>query len=217
SGRSITLTKPLRVRCHGDNAYSVDGTPVDSVIMGLYNMKDNLPDLVVSGINKGGNLGTDLPYSGTFEAAAEAVSHGFSAIAVSLFADRPGSFTKKNFNTAAVLFAEEILPFIEKSMDKIRKKSEPWLFNVNIPVSALDNPEKVISWTFPGERNYGGDIIERRDPRGGVYYWIGGNQRNLDNFSGSDCRAVIEGHISVTPVKYSFADMELLDALRNLE
>jgi len=213
SSHSITLEKPLRVKKINKNKYAVDGTPVDAVFLGLNKISENKPDIVISGINKGANLANDLAYSGTVAAAVEAWQTGVTAIAVSLFITDYENFSDDLFSKAATLFFLSILPEIEEKTGKTELYEKPHLFNVNIPDFILNGeaPEHQIRWTIPGQRNYGGEVITRMDPRGKKYYWIGGNQYQFSDIPGSDCNAVREGFISITPMKLSFYDKERTD------
>ncbi len=210
SSHSITLERPLRIKKFSDFKYSVDGTPVDSVFVGLNNLSKEKPDLVISGINKGANLGNDIAYSGTVAAAIEAWWNNITSLAVSLFISDPSSFSETLFQKAAELLFSQIIPEIEQKVGKETFYNTPHLFNINIPDTSLDNIKSGIKWTFPGQRNYGGNVVKRTDPRGREYFWIGGDQHQFANIPGSDCNAVREGYISISPLKLSFGDKEAL-------
>src|SRR5262245_15123730 len=192
ASHSLTLHRPLRVTRMSPKVYAVDGTPTDCITLGIYEILKKKPDLIISGINKGGNLGDDVHYSGTVSAALEGAINGVPAVAISLVArDRFIFSPSANF---AVKIAK-----------KIQKEGLPTgtVLNVNVP----NLPEKQIAgyvWTKCGKRNYGDIIVEKMDPRGRPYFWIGGDETGFEDIPGSDCNAILEGKISITPLK---ADM----------
>jgi 5'-nucleotidase len=209
---AISLNRPLRLNKqqtliennHEVQVYSVDGTPTDAVYMGVHHvLKNNKPDLVVSGINHGANLGYDVLYSGTVSAAMEACMLGITSVAVSLV-----SLHSYNFDKAAE-FAREFCSAIIK---------KPWpkatLFNVNIPkrVEKLD-----YAVTKLGYHEYTSDVAERRDPRGHSYYWIGGTWSGYQDLPGTDCRAIAQGQISVTPISLNLTYEPLLEELMKVD
>lgn len=209
---AISLSRPLRLReerpiVEGNNTiqiYSVDGTPTDSVYMGIhYLLKDRRPDLVVSGINHGANLGYDVLYSGTVSAAMEASMFGITSIAVSLVSRHDHNFDKS---------AE----FIEDFADEILK--HPWphltLFNVNVPKRPISSDYAI---TRLGLHEYKTDVIKRQDPQGNNYYWIGGSWSGYQDLPGTDCRAIAQGYISVTPIALNLTCDPLLGKLASLK
>ncbi len=206
ASHSITLEKPLRVKKLSESKYAVDGTPVDSVFVGINELVPERPAIAFSGINKGANIGNDLAYSGTVAAAIEAFNNGITSVAVSLFISDYFNFDDVCFEKCAELFVSKILPEIENKTEELYAK--PFLFNVNIPQSALEKDSVLIKWTFPGKRNYGGEVIKRVDPRGKEYFWIGGDQYSFADIPGSDCNAVLEGAVSISPLKLSYFDEE---------
>jgi len=191
ASHSLTLRQPLRVRRLATRRYAVDGTPTDSVLLGVQEvMKDKRPDLVLSGINRGGNLGEDITYSGTVAAAMEGTLLGLPSVALSQFYhDRQAvSWRTAEHWTGTVL----------KHLFKI-----DWphgvLMNVNFP----DVPPKdvrAIEVARQGRRKIGGALTPGTDPRGDRYYWVG-PQRDEDVFkSSTDLSAVVSGAIAVTPL-----------------
>ncbi|HEX9454099.1 MAG TPA: 5'/3'-nucleotidase SurE [Candidatus Binatia bacterium] len=195
---ALTLHRPLRVNELGARRMSVDGTPVDCVKLALTGLLPVRPDLVISGINKGPNLGDDILYSGTVSAAIEGALLGIPAIAVSLV-----TFKDFDFRAAAAFTAT----LVERIADGgIPPKT---LLNVNVPPVAK---HELKGWqrTRMGKRHYSENIVERIDPRGGKYYWIGGDDLGFADEPGTDCKAVHEGFISVTPLKVDFTDYQLL-------
>ncbi len=215
-GHSITLNDPLRVRSHGENRFAVSGTPTDAVTLYFDVPLGPRPDLVISGINLGANLARDLTYSGTVCAAVEGVYHGVTAVAVSLFLGGFFDVTERQFERAASLLVEGVIPFIERPFEGRSLYETPRLFNVNIPLAALEKESPEIRWTSLGRRNYGGQIEQRTDPRGRPYYWIGGDQHGFADIPGSDCNAVREGAVSVTPLSLAFTDEETLTFVRSI-
>ncbi|HNT28471.1 MAG TPA: 5'/3'-nucleotidase SurE [bacterium] len=212
-GHSITLHDPLRVRMLGEGRFAVNGTPADAVTLYLDAPLGPRPKLIVSGINLGGNLARDLFYSGTFAAAAEGFFHGVTSIAVSLYFGGPSAYAPSHFDIAADLFVRGILPFIEGALGDEMYRS-PRLLNVNIPVTALDGRTPDLRWTSLGSRDYGGQIVAGHDPRGRPYYWIGGDQQGFADLPGSDCNAMRDGAVSITPISLSLTDEQTLNRLR---
>jgi 5'-nucleotidase len=195
---ALTLHRPLRVQEIAPGRLAVDGTPVDCVKLALTGLLPVKPDLVVSGINKGPNLGDDIIYSGTVSGAIEAVLLGIPAIAVSLV-----SFKDFDFRAAA--------EFTATLVSRIQQCGIPreTLLNVNVPPLPKD---QLKGWqlTRMGKRHYSENIVERLDPRGGKYYWIGGDDLGFDQNEGTDCVAVHEGYISVTPLQVDLTNYNLL-------
>ena len=195
---ALTLHRPLRVQEIAPGRLAVDGTPVDCVKLALTGLLAVKPDLVVSGINKGPNLGDDIIYSGTVSGAIEAVLLGIPAIAVSLV-----SFKDFDFRAAA--------EFTATLVSRIQQCGIPreTLLNVNVPPLPK---EQLQGWqlTRMGKRHYSENIVERVDPRGGKYYWIGGDDLGFDQNEGTDCVAVHEGYISVTPLQVDLTNYNLL-------
>jgi 5'/3'-nucleotidase len=195
---ALTLHRPLRVNELTARRMSVDGTPVDCVKLALTGLLSERPDLVISGINKGPNLGDDILYSGTVSAAIEGALLGIPAIAVSLV-----TFKDFDFRAAAA--------FTATLVERIAHGGIPakTLLNINVPPVAKHDLK---GWqvTRMGKRHYSENIVERIDPRGGKYYWIGGDDLGFADEPGTDCKAVHEGFISVTPLKVDFTDYQLL-------
>ena len=195
---ALTLHRPLRVQELAPRRMAVDGTPVDCVKLSLTGLLPVRPDLVISGINKGPNLGDDIIYSGTVSAAIEGALLGIPAIAVSLV-----TFKDFDFRAAAEFTAELVERIAERG---IPAKT---LLNVNVP-PGLKNNLKGWRATRMGKRHYSETIVERVDPRGGKYYWIGGDDLGFADEEGTDCKAVSEGYISVTPLQVDLTDYKLL-------
>ena len=188
-GHALTLHHPLRAERLGSHRYSVDGTPTDCVNLGIHCLLGLTPDLVVSGINRGANLGDDITYSGTVSAALEATLMGIPAIAVSLATTGAG----QHYRAAA--------EFIVKLVGLVHGNGLPpdTFLNVNVPDLPVDQLREPLL-TSQGKRRYEGTIVDKVDPRGRTYYWIGTSDQKFLDIAGSDYAAVSRGHISVTPL-----------------
>lgn len=196
AGHSLTLTRPLRIRKHGEKHYSVTGTPTDAVMMAVgHLMKDCQPDLILSGVNRGANLAEDVTYSGTVSAAMEGAISGIKSIALSQVYAREGMGDAVPF-AAARAWGEKVLrPLVDMPT------SPRLLFNVNFP--AIEAEEvKGIRVVRQGFHDVGRtQIVESVDPRGYRYYWFGlGTSTAVPE--GSDLAAIAEGYITVTPLHY---------------
>jgi 5'-nucleotidase len=192
-GHAITLHKPLRMERHYHSGYTVpayatNGTPADAVMLGYYEIFESELDLVISGINSGPNLGEDVTYSGTVSAAMEAAVIGVPSIAVSM-----GNFEPVNYAECAKFIAVLAEYLHEADVPKTT------LLNVNYPDVPLDKI-KGIRMTRLGHRWYNDVVNKRTDPRGTDYYWICGEKQYTENPVGTDCRAIEENEISITPL-----------------
>ena len=186
---SITLHRPLRVEKIRKNAYAVDGTPADCVHLGLNFFLPERPHLVVSGINKGGNLGDDVTYSGTVSAAFEGTLLGIPSFAISLV-----SRSHFKFHPAA--------RFAVRLARQVAKKGLPGdtLLNVNVP-NVTEKEIKSYKITRQGRWTHdGGGVVEKVDPRGRKYYWIGEGPLSFDQKGDTDFKAVSDSYISITPL-----------------
>jgi len=201
SSHSITLHRPLRVEGLGPDVYTVDGTPTDCVMLAVHGILSRRPDLIISGVNHGPNLGDDVHYSGTVSVAFEGGILGIPSVAVSSMNDGCG-----NVAAAAEVGAVIARKVLEEGLP------EGIVLNVNVPDMALDEM-RGISFTRQGKRHYGGVIVEKTDPRGKKYYWIGGDQSGFDDMHDSDCTAVREGFVSVTPLRVNITDGTQLERL----
>ena len=195
AGPSLTLTHPVRLRRLGERRFCVTGTPTDSVMMAIAHiMKDKRPDLVLSGVNRGANLGEDVTYSGTVSAAMEGALAGIPSIALSQSYAKEGMGDTVPF-AAAEAWAEQVLrPIIETEM------APRTLVNVNFP--ALP-PEAVrgIRVTQQGLRDYGRlRIVQRTDPRGYDYFWFGLGPMIETPSHSTDLEAIADGYVAVTPL-----------------
>ncbi len=191
TGHSISLDTPLRIRQMDDNIYGTTGFPGDCILVGLGHIcKDNKPDIVISGINSGANLGQDLYYSGTVAAAREASFHGIPSIAVSLA-------MKSNEEDAHWDSASDfILKLLELDIHKYIPAFS--LLNVNVP-NCSKTDLKGVKFTSIGFRDYIESVEERTDTRNKKYYWVAGGLRGHHAIEGTDCVAVEQKYIAVTP------------------
>lgn len=202
SGHSLTLHRPLRMQRIETDVYSVDGTPTDCVNLGvLWLLKDRPPDLVVSGINFGVNMGDDVTYSGTVSATFEGTLLGIPSVAFSQEVGEHFSFE------SAAAFARR---FIETLL------SEPLpsdlLLNVNIPAG----PIRGVRFTRLGKRRYQQVVVEKTDPRGRNYFWIAGTPRWQEE-AGTDHAAISSGQVSITPLHLDLTDYRGLESLPALQ
>ncbi|CAA7623521.1 broad specificity 5'(3')-nucleotidase and polyphosphatase [Candidatus Terasakiella magnetica] len=204
AGHSLTIRRPLRVRRVSRRRFAVDGTPTDAVLLGVnLVMKGKKPDLVLSGVNRGSNLGEDVTYSGTVAAAMEATILGVPAIALSQFITHPHPV---KWGTAEH-WAPEIIR---------RVLAVGWgrnvLMNVNFP-DVVASHVTGIEVTRQGKRKLGDEIVERKDPRGESYVWIGAQRAEERSTPGTDIEAVCRGAISVTPLCFDLTDRDGMRAL----
>ena len=201
---AITLHKPLRIREHGDRLFSTNGTPADSVLLGVMGLLPKKPDLVIAGINKGPNMGQDVTYSGTVAAAKEGAFLHIPSISVSLNG-------RKDF-----LFGEAART-VREVVDRISGFTLPYegFLNVNIP-NILRKNVKGYMVTKLGKRIYNGKVVERTDPRGGKYYWIGGDSDNFEPIEGTDLLAVSQGFVAITPLHWDMTTHLAIDEVRKV-
>ena len=207
SGHSLTLTLPLRVRKISARRFAINGTPTDSVLLAVNHiLRDHKPDLVLSGINAGGNLGEDITYSGTLAAAMEATLLGIKAIALS----------QVRRNGKAVRWA----PGADHAADIIRRLiATGWPRNVVINVNFPDVAASAVTGvaiTRQGRRKIGGRLNQGTDPRGNPYIWIGTERDEDPSFPGSDLEAVHAGKISITPLGLDLTHAPTMTALKKV-
>jgi 5'-nucleotidase len=197
ASHAISLHRPLRLKEVRERWFAVDGTPTDCSYLAINHiLKDDRPQLMVSGINHGANLADDVTYSGTVAAAMEAALLGVPAIAFSLV--KRGTFGHDDF-AHAKRFARSI---VESALGQ--ELPPRMLLNVNIPGGVEPQGYTV---TRLGRHSYGYDVVENVDPRGRKYYWIGGTQYEHEDISGSDCNAIHrDRRVSVTPLHLDLTD-----------
>ncbi len=201
-GHALTLRRPLRVEHVSDGVYSVDGTPTDCVNIAIDQILTHKPDLIVSGINKGYNIGDDVTYSGTVAGALEGALLGFQAIAVSReYEPEPTDYT-----TAA--------EFTARLAAKVLKQPLPMrtFLNVNVPLGAIVG----VRTTVQARRNHITKVARREDPRGRAYFWIEEASDDWEHDEASDHRAISEGYISVTPLQPDLTDHDAMALVNDL-
>lgn len=211
TSHSISLHVPLRVQKVGPRDHAVSGTPTDAVYLGLHHILADKPDIVVSGINHGPNLGNDVIYSGTVSAAMEAAMFGYKAIAVSLCThDVVSEVREMHFDTAAEFVARLVTAMADKPLPR------GVLLNVNVPNRPISEI-KGMKICRLGFNNWASTVGERTDPRGRPYYWIGGTRKGHDDIPDSDINAVADGLVAVTPIHYDLTDYRSFDVARAIE
>ena len=209
TGHGITVYKPILIERvytikSAQAAWAVYGTPADCVKLAIAALLPEKPDLVVSGINRGANLGWDVLYSGTVSAAMEGVIMGVASIAVSLTSHRWD---------IDYSFAARFTRAVCRQVEKDGPDSET-IININVP--DLPRPEiKGMRITRLGSRRYQNIFQERKDPRGQTYYWLGGEVVEEDQKTDSDVVSVNEGFISVTPIHFDLTNYDLINKYRD--
>ncbi len=198
TSQSISLHRPLRARAVDDRHFAVDGTPADSVILALHHLLPARPDLVVSGVNAGGNLGENVIYSGTVAAAVEAVLHGVPSFAISL-----ASRKDVNFSTAAAFAAQLASKVLEEGLPP------RVTLNVNVPRGEVHG----VRFTRQSQKISQNVIHEQKDPRGRPYYWLDETVELSNVEPDSDYAAILAGEISLTPLQVDRTDYPSLNHL----
>lgn len=202
--RGITFRHPLRVErfeSEGITFVGASGTPTDCVLMALHHLLDELPDLVISGINRGPNLGDDVLYSGTVAGAMEAAIHGYPALALSL-----DERTNPDYAPAADWVAE----WLERvQLTRIPRKA---ILNINFPSRPPYAGEQICR---QGHSHYAQSIDRRVDPRGKEYFWVSGAIPRGEALEGTDFGAVAQGYVSITPLRMDLTAEEALEDLRD--
>lgn len=200
ASHSLTLHRPLRVVETGLRMYAVDGTPTDCINLAVHGILPKRPDIVVSGINKGGNLGEDVSYSGTVSAAMEGTLLDIPSIAVSLVERERFDFS------ASAAFACTLAR-------RVLKKGLPrdTLLNVNVPSIKNIKGHRI---TKLGKRFFNDVVVEKLDPRGKKYYWIGGDMDRWEGGKEADFHAISKGYISITPLHLDLTNYSSIEELR---
>ncbi len=207
AGHSLTLTRPVRLRKHAERRFSVTGTPTDSVTMALKHLMPEPPDLILSGVNRGANLGDDVTYSGTVAAAMEGTLAGIRSIALSQVYAREDAGKDVSFEAAEEWGARVLEPLTRTEF------AERTLINVNFPPLPAAGV-KGIKVVRQGFHDYGrGSVIKGTDPRGFSYYWFG--LHGIEHTPGhdTDLEAIADGYISVTPLQLDLTHQASLLAL----
>ncbi|MDO9009732.1 MAG: 5'/3'-nucleotidase SurE [Thiobacillus sp.] len=201
ASNSLTLDRPLLLRQAPSGFHYVNGTPTDCVHLAVTGMLDHLPDMVISGINHGANMGDDTIYSGTVAAATEGYLLGIPAIAVSL-----ASHSGQHFATAARVVADLVRRI------QAQPPTEPMLLNVNVPDCAWDELDG-ISVTRLGKRHKAESVVKTTNPRGQTVYWVGAAGAAADAGAGTDFFAVAQGQVSITPLQMDLTRYNQMDSV----
>ncbi len=218
-GHSLTLVRPLRFVRVGDDFFKLDdGTPSDCVYLALNSLFEEMkPDIILSGINKGSNMGEDITYSGTASAAMEGVLHGVPSIAFSQLHRHLGDHSYMyDFDVAALVARELVAKVLEVGFPLGDRR----FLNVNIPI-IKKSEYKGFKVTRAGYRHYGNDAHMHRNPRGEEHYWLGlhplswSDHAHGDKSFMSDFDAIKDGYVSVTPTKLDMTAHEELDSLKD--
>jgi 5'-nucleotidase len=207
SGHAKTMHKPLRIRevtlSDGSLAYSSNGAPSDCVALAVLGILPSPPDLVVSGINLGANVGSDITYSGTLAAAFEGTVFGIPSIAANL-----DTYENGDFNYAAHFVARLAAEVLARGLP------QRTLLNVNVP-NVPQEEVAGVEITKLGRRLYRDQLIKRKDPRGRDYYWIGGERPTGDtNQEGTDIWALAANRVSITPIHLDLTDRDFIEELK---
>jgi len=210
AGHALTMHKPLRVKYYPDlseqygaEVYSCSGKPADCVTIGIIEIMKERPDLVISGINNGANLATDIVYSGTVSAAMEAAMMGYKSIAASI-----NEFNPKHMDTAVQVIAKVVKQYPIDQMDN------NFVLNVNVP----DIPgEKIkgIRVAPQGKIVYNDIVTKGNDPFGNDFYWIGGTKPTISE-PGCDADMVKQGYVTVTPLTFMMTDLDKMDRVKSI-
>ncbi len=201
ASNSLTLDRPLLLKKAPNGFHFVNGTPTDCVHLAVTGMLEQLPDIIVSGINLGANMGDDTIYSGTVAAATEGYLLGIPSIAISLT-----SFAGENFATAGKVAADLVARFIRNPVN------EPVLLNVNVP----DIPHEALRGmevTRLGRRHKAEPVVKQQSPRNETVYWVGAAGAAADAGPGTDFNAVERGFVSITPLQIDLTHMAQLPAI----
>ena len=202
ASNSLTLDRPLNLKRAPNGFYYVNGTPTDSVHLAVTGMLDTQPDMVISGINAGANMGDDTIYSGTVAGATEGFLLGIPAIAVSL-----ASSGLLNFKTAARVVVDLVQRFQQQ------KHTQPWLLNVNVPDVLYDQLQGT-EVTRLGKRHKAEPAVKSTNPHGEPVYWVGAAGKAQDAGAGTDFHAVARHRVSITPLQIDLTQYSQLEAVQ---
>jgi 5'-nucleotidase len=211
TGHSLTLSRPLRLTEISPDFFGVNGSPADCVSMGVQRVLKSKPDIMVSGINRGANLGQDVYYSGTVSAARECSILGVPSYAVSLdinyLKHKPES--KLNYRAAAKIAVKIIRQYQKLGFPKHT------LLNINVPDRMLTQIKGIVP-ARQGFRHYDGSVVKRTDHRGKDYFWVGGQYNGFEPEQDTDCALVHKGYATITPLKLDVTDMAYLEEMKRL-
>ena len=202
ASNSLTLDRPLNLKKAASGFYYVNGTPTDCVHLAVTGMLDTQPDMVISGINAGANMGDDTIYSGTVAAATEGFLLGIPAIAISLAGQ-----SLSHYETAARV-AVELVQRFEKNIH-----SSPWLLNVNVP-DVVYTQLQGMEVTRLGKRHKAEPVVKASNPHGQTVYWVGAAGKAEDAGEGTDFCAIANRKVSITPLQIDLSQYAQLDAVR---
>jgi len=206
-GRGITLTEPLRVNRLGEKRFAVTGTPTDCVVLAVNDLMSDKPDLVLSGVNRGHNVGEDCSYSGTVAGALQGMAFGIRSIALSQIYSREGMGDSVPFEAAAAWGERVLRPLIDAPL------APRTLVNVNFPAGPAD-AVKGVRVVGQGLRDYGRlQIVSNTDPRGYEYHWFALGRTVETPAHATDLEATAEGYVSVTPLHLDLTHFESMDML----
>ena len=207
---AITMHRPLRIETvrflhnHQLTAWAVNGTPTDCVKLAIETLLPEMPDLIISGINRGSNLGTDVLYSGTVAAATEGAILGVPSIAISLTEEKEPGYE---------VAADFICQFIPRILE--HKLPEGTILNINVPPGHLNQIEGIRA-TKLGDRCYKNTFEERIDPRGRSYYWLAGDIVETDKDESYDVGAIKRNYISITPLRFDITGYNFLSSVEEI-
>lgn len=201
ASNSLTLDRPLMLRQAPSGFYYVNGTPTDCVHLAVTGMLDHMPDMVISGINHGANMGDDTIYSGTVAAATEGYLLGIPSIAVSL-----ANHNAQHFDTAARVVVELVQRI------QAQPPTEPMLLNVNVPDRAWADLGG-LAVTRLGKRHKAESVVKTTNPRGQIVYWVGAAGLAQDAGEGTDFHAVANGFVSITPLQMDLTRFSQMDSV----
>ncbi len=210
AGHSLTLNRPVRLKQHTTRRFSVTGTPTDAVTMALKKLMPAPPDLILSGVNRGANLGDDVTYSGTVSAAFEGALAGIRSVAFSQVYSSDGLADAVPFDCADFWGEKVLAPLLEAPF------AQRSLINVNFPPLPADEV-KGIRVVRQGFHDYArGSVVEGKDPRGFSYYWFGLHGIEHTPGHATDLEAIADGYVSVTPLQLDFTHEASLAPLAEL-
>lgn len=201
ASNSLTLDRPLNLRRAASGFYYVNGTPTDCVHLAVTGMLDAQPDMVISGINAGANMGDDTIYSGTVAAATEGFLLGIPAIAVSLAGKELAHYA------TAARVAVDLVQRFEKNLH-----THPWLLNVNVPDIAYEQLQGM-DVTRLGKRHKAEPVVKASNPHGETVYWVGAAGKAQDAGEGTDFHAIAQQRVSITPLQIDLTQYSQLDAV----
>lgn len=207
AGHSLTLTRPVRLRRHDERRFSVTGTPTDSVTMALRKVMPDMPDLILSGVNRGANQGDDITYSGTVSAAMEGALAGVRSISLSQIYAKEGAGEAVSFDAAKAWGAKVLRPLLDMPF------APRTLVNINFPALPADKV-KGIRVVRQGFHDYGrGLLVEGMDPRGYPYFWFGLEPAEQTPGHETDLEVTHDGYVAVSPLQLDLTHYPSLDTL----